>query len=197
MRLGREFTIADLRREGYKAIFLGIGLPKGRKLHLPGAERDMVYDGMDFLRAFNEGKPLPLGRRIVVIGGGNVAYDVARSAVRPDASMSEAMSDMERGEQVAYDVARSALRMSSDKEVHVVCLESRERDAGRRNRNCRRRRGRASTCTIRAARRKFSGRTARVTGLRTVRCTSVFDAQRPIQSQLRRKPTSKIFPPTR
>ena len=40
---------------------------------------------MDFLRAFNAGKPLPLGKRIVVIGGGNVAYDVARSAVRPSA----------------------------------------------------------------------------------------------------------------
>ena len=86
----------------------------------------MVYDGMDFLRTFNEGKPLTLGRRIVVIGGGNVAYDVARSAVRPEmSSMSETLTDMGRGEQVAYDVARSALRISSDKEVHVVCLESR------------------------------------------------------------------------
>src|ERR1019366_8608177 len=51
--------------------------------------------------------------RIIVIGGGNVAYDVARSAVRP------------HDEHVAYDVARSALRLSGDKEVHVVCLESR------------------------------------------------------------------------
>ena len=40
MRLGRDFTIASLRREGYKAIFLGIGLPKGRKLALPGAENE-------------------------------------------------------------------------------------------------------------------------------------------------------------
>ena len=83
MRLGRDFTIAGLRRDGYKAIFLGIGLPKGRKLPLPGAENENVIDGMDFLRAFNAGTPLPLGKRIVVIGGGNVAYDVARSAVRP------------------------------------------------------------------------------------------------------------------
>ena len=84
VRLGRDFSIADLRNQGYKAIFLGIGLPKGRKLNLPGGDREMVYDGMDFLRAFNEGKPLVLGRRVVVIGGGNVAYDVARSAVRPE-----------------------------------------------------------------------------------------------------------------
>ena len=120
LRLGRDFTISDLRHVGYKAIFLGIGLPKGRKLPLPGADSPNVLDGMDFLRAFNAGKPVSLGRRVVVIGGGNVAYDVARSARR------EAMADMERSEQVAYDVARSALRMSGDKDVHVVCLESRE-----------------------------------------------------------------------
>ena len=68
-----------------------------------------------------------MGRRVVVIGGGNVAYDVARSAVRPmeAAEQAETLADMGRGEQVAYDVARSALRLSGDKEVHVVCLESR------------------------------------------------------------------------
>src|SRR5207302_5316202 len=76
-----------------------------------GGDNPAVLDGMDFLRAFNSGKPLPLGKRILVIGGGNVAYDVARSAVRPHDD--------------AYDVARSALRLSADKEVHVVCLESR------------------------------------------------------------------------
>src|SRR5689334_6338706 len=113
-RLGRDFTISSLRRDGFAAIFLGIGLPKGRKLSLPGGDTPGVIDGMDFLRAFNSGKPLPLGRRVVVVGGGNVAYDVARSAVRPA-----------HDEMMAYDVARSALRLSGDKEVHVVCLESR------------------------------------------------------------------------
>ena len=75
--------LPSLRQDGFKAIFLGMGLQKGRKLHVPGADLEGVYDGMDFLRAFNEGKSLPLGRRVVVIGGGNVAYDVARSALRP------------------------------------------------------------------------------------------------------------------
>ncbi|MEQ1948246.1 MAG: FAD-dependent oxidoreductase [Bryobacteraceae bacterium] len=128
MRLGRDFTIESLRKDGYKAIFLGIGLPKGRKLAIPGADAEGVYDGMEFLRAFNEGTPMPLGRRVVVIGGGNVAYDVARSALRPIESFGkqEALEHMGRGEQVAYDVARSALRMSGDKEIHVVCLESKE-----------------------------------------------------------------------
>jgi len=178
MRLGRDFSIADLRRQGYKAIFLGIGLPKGRKLNLPGGEREMVYDGMDFLRAFNEGKPLVLGRRVVVIGGGNVAYDVARSAVRPEmSSMSETISEMGRGEQVAYDVARSALRLSADKEVHVVCLEGRNEmpadevevvegeEEGLKLHNSR-------------GPKEVLGQNGTVTGLRTIRCTSVFDADR-------------------
>jgi len=60
-RLGRDFTLASLRRDGYKAIFLGIGLPKGRKLAMPGSDNENVIDGMDFLRAFNAGAPLPLG----------------------------------------------------------------------------------------------------------------------------------------
>ena len=128
MKLGRDFTIADLRAQGYKAIFLGVGLPNGRKLSLPGGDTEGVFDGMEFLRAFNEGKPLPMGRRVVVVGGGNVAYDVARSALRPFEALNkdEALAEMGHGEKVAYDVARSALRLSGDKEIHVVCLESRD-----------------------------------------------------------------------
>lgn len=165
MRLGRDFSISSLRADGYKAIFLGIGLPKGRKLPLPGAETPGVIDGMDFLRAFNSGQPLPLGKRIVVIGGGNVAYDVARSAVRPP-----------NDEQMAYDVARSAIRLSADKEVHVVCLESRAEmpadeieviegaEEGIRLHNQR-------------GPRAVLHEDGKVFALRTVRCTSVFDAQ--------------------
>ena len=178
MRLGRDFSIAELRSQGYKAIFLGIGLPKGRKLNLPGGDREMVYDGMDFLRAFNEGKPLVLGRRVVVIGGGNVAYDVARSAVRPEmSSMSETLSEMGRGEQVAYDVARSALRMSSDKEVHVVCLEKREEMPADEVEIVE---GEEEGLKLHSSRgpKEILGQNGTVTGLRTVRCTNVFDQSR-------------------
>src|SRR3954447_833405 len=59
-RLGRDITLASLRQDGFKAIFLGMGLQKGRKLPVPGADLEGVYDGMDFLRAFNEGRSLPL-----------------------------------------------------------------------------------------------------------------------------------------
>lgn len=165
MRLGRDFSIASLRAEGYKAIFLGIGLPNGRKLSLPGGDAEGVIDGMEFLRAFNVGTPLALGKRVIVIGGGNVAYDVARSAVRP------------QDEHIAYDVARSALRLSADKEVHVVCLESREEmpadeveviegaEEGIRLHNSR-------------GPREILHENGKVTALRTVHCTAVFDAQR-------------------
>jgi len=164
-KLGRDFTIAGLRAEGYRAIFLGIGLPKGRKLPLAGGETPGVIDGMDFLRAFNSGKPLPLGKRVVVIGGGNVAYDVARSAVRP-------VND----ERMAYDVARSALRLSGDKEVHVVCLESRQEmpadeieivEGAEEGVHLHNQRGP----------RAILHENGTLTGLRTVRCTAVFDAQ--------------------
>ena len=167
MHLGRDFTIASLRQEGYAAIFLGIGLPKGRKLTLPGAENENVIDGMDFLRAFNAGTPLPLGKRIIVIGGGNVAYDVARSAVRP--------ADEHVAEHVAYDVARSALRLSGDKEVHVVCLESRQEmpadeievhEGAEEGIHLHNQRGP----------REVLIESGKLTGLRTVRCTAVFDA---------------------
>lgn len=177
-KLGRDFSIASLRADGFKAIFLGMGLQKGRKLPLPGADLNGVFDGMDFLRAFNDGKALPLGRRVVVIGGGNVAYDVARSALRPVESMKrgEALAEMERGEQVAYDVARAALRMSGDKEVHVVCLESREEmpademeviEGAEEGIILHNRRGP----------RVVINDNGKAAGLRTIKCTSVFDAE--------------------
>ncbi|MBL8176757.1 MAG: FAD-dependent oxidoreductase [Bryobacterales bacterium] len=178
MRLGKDFSLADLRAQGYKAIFLGIGLPKGRKLDIPGANLPFVYDGLEFLRTFNEGVPLPLGRRIAVIGGGNVAYDVARSAVRPfDAldTREEAEAEMGRGEQTAYDIARSALRMSGDKEVSVVCLESRrEMPADLREVE----EGEEEGIHLYNSRgpREVLHKNGKLTGLRTTKCVSVFDA---------------------
>lgn len=176
VRLGRDFTIASLRAEGYAAIFLGVGLPKGRKIPIPGADKPGVFDGLDFLRAFNEGKPMEIGKRVVVIGGGNVAFDVARSAVRPGAvPMSDAASDLERSQRIAYDVARSALRMSGDKEVHVVCLESRHEMPADEVEIIE---GEEEGIRLHPARgpREVLFEDDFVTGLRTVKCTSVLDA---------------------
>lgn len=176
MRLGRDFTIESLRKEGFAAIFLGIGLPKGRKLNVPGADLEGVYDGMEFLRSFNEGVPMPLGERIVVVGGGNVAYDVARSALRPAwmKSRNEEIEEINRDQQMAYDVARSALRMSGDKEVHVVCLESREEMPAD---EIEIEEGKEEGVRLHARRGPLSieGRDGRVKSFRAVRCLSVFD----------------------
>lgn len=178
VRLGTDFSIESLRREGYRAIFLGIGLPRGRKLAIPGADLNGVYDGLEFLRAFNAGKPMPLGRRVIVIGGGNVAYDVARSAVRPVEMETgdEESVEIERGEKIAYDVARSALRMSGDKSVHVVCLERRhEMPADPREIE----EGEEEGLHLHSQRGPVEviGKNGKVTGLKTVHCVSVFDAE--------------------
>jgi len=178
-RMGRDFSIQQLREMGYKAIFLGVGLPKGRKLDLPGSDLAGVYDGMDFLRAFNDGIPLPVGEKIVVIGGGNVAYDVARSAVRPLDAMEpeENSADVARGESVAYDVARSAMRLSGKREVHVVCLESRKEMPADEVEVSE---GAEEGLVLHNSRgpRAIVGANGKVAGLRTVECTAVFDANR-------------------
>ena len=175
-RLGRDFTIQSLREQGFKAIFLGVGLPKGRKLDLRGADLPGVYDGMDFLRAFNEGNPLPVGKKIVVIGGGNVAYDVARSAVRPQEMFDPAApnSDMHSSESTAFDVARSTVRMGGEKEVHVVCLESRSQMPADELEVSE---GAEEGLILHNAcgPREITSRDGKVAGLRVVECTAVFD----------------------
>lgn len=176
VQFGRDFSLGDLRRAGFRAIFLGVGLPKGRKLPIPGAGAPNVYDAMEFLRAFNSGNPLPLGRRIVVIGGGNVAYDVARSALRPEhpATRGEAIAEMERGEQLAYDVARSAVRAGGGREVHVVCLERRDQMPAD---ELEVREGEEEGVRLHNERgpKEILTRAGAAVAVRAVRCTSLFD----------------------
>jgi ferredoxin len=118
-----------------------------------------------------------VGKRIIVIGGGNVAYDVARSAVRPLQSMEhgEAVEDMQRGESVAYDVARSAVRLGDDKEVHVVCLEKRHQMPAD---EVEIEEGAEEGLLLHDGRgpREILGSDGRVSGLRAVECTAVFDS---------------------
>lgn len=82
--LGRDFTLDDLFRQGYRAVFLGIGAHRPRKLHAPGEELAGVHDGLTFLReialAGDRGTQPP--GKVAVIGGGKTAVDAARSALR-------------------------------------------------------------------------------------------------------------------
>ena len=81
-RLGRDFSVGDLLRKDYAAVFLAFGATRGRELNIPGRELDGVINGVDFLLNANLGYRVTLGERVVVVGGGNVAIDVARTVLR-------------------------------------------------------------------------------------------------------------------
>ncbi len=82
VEVGKDVTIQQLRGEGYKGFYLAIGAQKSAKLRIPGEELEGVLGGVDFLREVNLGNKPDIGRRCAVIGGGNVAMDVCRSAMR-------------------------------------------------------------------------------------------------------------------
>ena len=131
-RLGRDFTVGDLRRTGYGAVFLALGASRGRELNIPGADLDGVINGVDFLLNANLGYRVVLGERVIVIGGGNVAIDVARTALRYAAS--EERPELPSGaeqllqtwgyDNAFIDAARTALRLGA-RHVQLVSLESR------------------------------------------------------------------------
>lgn len=82
VEVGKDVSLPQLRAEGYKAFYLGIGASRGTKLGVPGEELAGVFTGIDFLRDVNLEKPVSIGKRVAVVGGGNVAIDVARTALR-------------------------------------------------------------------------------------------------------------------
>ncbi len=113
-------TLSDLRADGYKAIFIGAGLQGSRRLDLPGIDLPGVVNGLDFLRLANLDQRIEIGPRVLVVGGGNVAFDVARTAIRRQEPETQ-LEDF----RVTADVARTAARRSGVTEVHVACLEAR------------------------------------------------------------------------
>lgn len=181
---GRDFTVSGLREQGFDAVVLAVGAHRSRDLSIPGVELDGVHKGIEFLLNANLGYRFDIGQKVVVIGGGNVAMDVARSAVREvlrqHASGLEGATPSE--ENVAavatremVDVSLSALRMGA-REVNIVCLERREQMP-------------AASEEIEEAEIegvhlhdgqgpvRVLGRDGKVTGLETIRALSVLDAQ--------------------
>lgn len=86
VEVGKDITLDDLRKDGYEGFYLAIGAQGGRKLGIEGEDADGVITGVEFLRNVNLGKDVKLPRRAIVIGGGNVAIDVARTASRTGAT---------------------------------------------------------------------------------------------------------------
>ena len=187
-RLGRDFSLEDLRRQGYKAVLLAFGLHRSRDLNLPGNDLDGVVKGIDFLLNVNLGYRFQIGKRVAVIGGGNVAIDVARSAMReqqqkfisdiagvvlPDQLNS---SELDVAMKEFMDVSRQALRMGA-REVNLVCLESRaETPAAEEEIE----EGLLEGMKIHPSLgpKRFVGQNGKLTGLEVIRCVSVFDEQR-------------------
>jgi len=109
VQVGKDIGFDQLRRE-FAAVVIACGAKRSRLLPIDGANAIGVMGGIDFLRDVALGKPVELGERVIVIGGGNVAYDVARTVLR----------------QEEYDVSRTAARLRGVREVHLACLESLE-----------------------------------------------------------------------
>lgn len=132
VRLGRDFSLSSLRDDGFDAVFVGVGALRSRDLTIPGIELDGVLKAVDFLINANLGYRVELGDRVVVIGGGNVALDAARSALRelaagrpqPDEPVRSTVDGVEAAASAAFDAARVAMRMGA-KQVQVVSLEAR------------------------------------------------------------------------
>ena len=107
--VGKDVNLTDLRRD-FAAVIIAVGAKSSRALGLPGEHGPRVHGGVDLLRAVALDVPPDIGREVVVVGGGNVAYDVARTVLR----------------QVAYDTARTAARLPGTSRVFLVSLEGLE-----------------------------------------------------------------------
>jgi NADPH-dependent glutamate synthase beta subunit-like oxidoreductase/NAD-dependent dihydropyrimidine dehydrogenase PreA subunit len=180
-RIGETHSVAELL-DRHAALFLAVGTGLARDLDLPGHDLDGVLRAVEYLLNVNQGFRVALGDRVVVVGGGNVAFDAARTALRaassgstppaPVAPSANADEDARRAMTTTLDVARAA-RRAGVLDVTVVALESAEEipadpeeieEAEREGIRIVHRRGP----------QRFVGET-HVTGLQTIAVTSVFD----------------------
>jgi NADPH-dependent glutamate synthase beta subunit-like oxidoreductase/NAD-dependent dihydropyrimidine dehydrogenase PreA subunit len=202
-RLGRDFLLADLQRQGFEAVFLGIGAHKSRELAIQGVQFDGVLRAIEFLLNINRGFRVTLGRKVVVIGGGNVAFDVARSVVRQAeqfAGMSEselrtalhqaaaALEQLTAREpeapdevRLALDVAREAVRKGVP-EVHMYCLESLDEIPAARE-EIEEAEHEGIRLHTRYGPKRILGVDGKVTGIELIKASRVFDENRRFSPQ--------------
>lgn len=169
--IGRDFTISDLKGQGYQAVFIAIGAHRSRDLKIEGVDLDGVLRAVDFLLNANLGYRVKLGSKVVVIGGGNVAIDVARTAARQEGTEMGHVTEVAE----ALDVARSAVRFGA-KEVHMVCLEDWAEMPAAKEEISDALEERVTIHT-RKGPSKILGRDGKVVGFETINCVSVFDDQ--------------------
>lgn len=114
--LTEKLGLKELKKQGFEAVFISVGTQKGRDLNIEGSNLDGVVKAIDYLLNVNNGYRVNLGKKVLVIGGGFVAFDAARSALR-------AMPESDTTIHEAVDAARVA-RRSGAEEVHIASLES-------------------------------------------------------------------------
>lgn len=182
-KLGVDITLDDLRST-HDAVFLGIGATLGRGLDLEGGDADGVFKAIEFLINMNRGFDVTIGERVLVIGGGDVAMDAARTALRAadydhkrsaDTDPTEAVDGDRPSMTEAFDAARTAQRAGA-KSITIMSLESREEmpahdfeieEAEHEGIEFVNRRGPS----------KITVNDGKVTGLDTIGVRSVFDAE--------------------
>jgi len=181
--LTASFGVRELLADGFGAIFVAVGASRGRSVPIENADADGVIKAIDYLLNINRGYRVPLGKKVVVVGGGLVAIDAARTAVRamvPGLSISpEDEEAVEAGTmRVALDVAREAVRRGA-LEVNVVSLESEREMPAMKSEQ-----GREELEVAREESVSFLAswgpkrvivRDGRAAGIELVRCTRVFD----------------------
>jgi NADPH-dependent glutamate synthase beta subunit-like oxidoreductase len=170
VEIGTETTFEALCSE-YGAVFLAPGCRRGRSLKIPGMDRRGVLTAVDFLVSANLGQELELGKEIVVVGGGNVAFDVARTARRfggtsvPDESHHNLLFDAAITVARAYGVKVTLVSLESRQEMPADFEEIHE---GLRE---------GITIIHRRGPAEVLGENGSVQALRTIDCSRVFDAE--------------------
>ena len=142
---GTDITIESLKKEGYQALFLATGLHQNSLLNVEKEDLDNVLKGVDFLRDVSLGNPVSVGRKVIVVGGGNVAIDVALTALRKGAQEVSVVCLEERNEMPAWE---SEIQMALEEGVEII--------------NC-------------FGPSKFLEKNRKLSGIECKRCTCVFD----------------------
>ena len=140
VEVGKGVTIAQLREQGYQGFYVAVGLQSGGKLNIPGGDADGVMAGIDFMRQVNLHEKKTLSGKVVVIGGGNIGADVARTAVRcgaesVDLYCLEAYDDMPMGEEDRSECERDGITVHAGWGQTEIVVED-GKCAGIRFRKC-------------------------------------------------------------
>lgn len=140
VEVGKDVTIAQLREQGYQSFYVAVALQSGGKLNIPGGDADGVMAGIDFMRQVNLHEKKTLSGKVVVIGGGNIGADVARTAVRcgaesVDLYCLEAYDDMPMGEEDRSECERDGITVHAGWGQTEIVVED-GKCAGIRFRKC-------------------------------------------------------------